>query len=70
MSVHTATRRQGIEIVFMWVPAHVGILGNDRYLYQTIKNRGEEHCMEGKQYEVATAMGSGGKRKASICHTK
>ena len=27
MSVHTAIRQQSIEIVFMWVPAHVGILG-------------------------------------------
>ena len=30
MSVHTATRRRGVESVFMWVPAHVGILGNER----------------------------------------
>ena len=30
MSVHTAIRQQGIEIVFLWVPAHVGILDNER----------------------------------------
>lgn len=28
--VHGRIRRQGTEVIFMWVPAHVGTVGSDR----------------------------------------
>lgn len=30
MSTHSQVIRQGTEVIFMWVPAHIGITGNEK----------------------------------------
>lgn len=40
--VHTRIRKQGATVIFIWVPAHAGIIGNeraDKLARQAVKNK-------------------------------